>query len=511
MQNVRSIPETTFIGMNNKDKIEELKPGYVRLARNCLMGDNQIRKGPGTAVLFNIGTNKVCLGGIATRDEIYAVFNEPGNTLAFIYRYTGSGNPVVVSGANLTANTNVEFVDTGSGVYVLNGVNATGKLVGATYTTPAGIPIGKYGAWYNDRFYITGNTTNKYRLYYSGLNTPDTFGGSDYIEVFPSSRSINTGLASIGGVLVVGKEDSVITFDGFTEDDFTAKQLTEQFPNYGVVSHRSFVNVGDDLLWMSMAAGVPHIRSLKKTSFDKLNYGGVISEDIEGTMKRVDKIRLDQTAGGFDGRYAWWSVPYETSATNNLLLCYDTLSKGWTIHINHNANVFFRSDITGSDRLYYGSSTSLSKVYEVNEEIGSIDTDIIPFRVESRSYRSGVSRKSKWKYTYVKTGSNTDSDIEVSASPDGFTEELQEIISPVVSTSTFPVTFPFQFGASVDRINRVNLKLQPAHTFQLVFEEESIGTTNSFPLTFPITFGADTDLIIKEWDIKYFERGLRDS
>lgn len=514
MQRLKNMPDIGFKGINDSDKPEFLKDGYVTLVEDGRIVDNEIVKGPGAALLFGTNSQRQILGGIATASEIYVAINEPGDNYAFIYRYTGSGNPVVVSGANLLINTPVEFVDTGTAVYVLNGSDATGKLVGATYSTPAGLPIGKYGAWFNNRFYITGNSTFKSRLYYSDANTPETFGGSSYIDVFPNFQSDNTSLASIGGVLMVGKKNNIITFDGFTEDDFTVKQLTETMPNFGVSSHRSIVNTGDDLLFMSFGGGTPHIRSLKKTSFDKINYGGTITEAIEGTMKTVNKNRLNQVCGGFDGRYAYWSMPLETSTVNNYTIQYDTFEKEVVgFHNGINASVYFRSTLTGDDRLYFGSARSLGRVYSILDSLGSREDESMMFKVVSRRYRPATNRKAKFKYLYLTTGEDTNTDVTVSTSPDGYTYEEQDVIAPLVNGSVFPMTFPFKFGVSEDKKHRIDLKgTTTAYAYQVMIEEEETeGNAQVFPFTFPITFGQDSSLVIKEWDLLYYPRGLRDA
>lgn len=514
MQKLKEIPELVFKGMNDREKPESLSEGYLALIKNGLIGDQQIKKGPGTVTLFNIGTSKRILGGIATSTEIYVALNEPGDSLAFIYRYTGSGNPVVVSSANLTADRMVDFVDTGDAVYVLNGTDPTGKLVGSTYTQPVGMPIGSFGKWYNNRLYIL---TTAGVLHYSDANAPETFGGSSNIEIFPSQNSPATGISSVGGVLVIGKRDNIITFNGFTEDDFTVKSLNEALPNYGVTSHRSMVNTGDDLYFMSFAGDVPHIRSLKRTSFDKLNYGGIISGAIEGTMRNVNKNRLERVAGGFDGRYIWWSLPQNTSIDNDLVICKDTFMRdpddGWTVHDTIRASVWFRSTITGDDRLYYGSDDARSKVYSINDAVSSRDEGEFDFEVKSRAYRPKTYRKSKFKYVYITTGDDNNSGITVEGSPDGFTFEEQDIISPDVASSVFPMTFPFFLGSSSQKKSRVNLGGNTnAYTYQLRFTESSgSGNAQVFPFTFPFTFGTDSKISIKEWSVMQYARGLRDA
>lgn len=495
--------------MDNKHKPEFLKEGYCVLAQNCLLGEEVIRKGPGYTSLFNIGNNSPYLGGTSTSTRIYASFNNADNSKAFTYTTTGSVNPVVVAGSDATASTDVEYVDTGTAVYRLNGVDATGKLVDLTFTTPAGLPIGKYGFWYNNRLYIAGNSNYPYRLYFSNVNAPDTFSPLDYIDIAPDSRDPITGLNSDGGVLLIGKQNRLMAFDGYTVDDFTVKSVAEQFPNYGVTSHRSMINVGDDCYFMSFAGDIPHIRSVKRTSYDKFNYGGVISDEIEGTMKMLNKERLNKVAAGFDGRHCWWAVPYLTSTTNNYVICYDIVTKGWTVHTDWNASGWFRSTLVGGDRLYFGASNATSKVYQVALEATSKDGNAIDFQFISRAYRPQVSRKTKWKYMRIVTGDDTNTSINIYYSPDGFSYQLVQQYSPAVSAGVFPITFPFQFGESQRKTERINLIGDPCYTYQLKFTESSSGSSNLFPLTFPISFGSNTTLSISEYDLMYQPKPIR--
>jgi hypothetical protein len=510
MQNVKHIPEVLFSkGMDNKHKPEFLKEGFCELAQNCLVGEEKIVKGPGYTSLFNIGNNTRYLGGISTNSRIYTAFNNADNSKAFTYTTTGSGNPIVVAGSDATASLDTEYVDTGTAVYKMNGTNSTGKLVGTVYTTPAGIPTGKYGIWFNNRLYIMGNSSFPNRVYFSNINDPDTFSALDYIDIVPDSKDIITGVNSSGGVMIIFKRNKLFSFDGYTIDDFTIKSVAEEFPNYGATSHRSVINTGDDLLFMSFAGDIPAIRSLKRTSFDKFNYGGTISDNIEGTMNMLNKERLDIVAGGFDGRHAWWAVPYQTSTTNNYVLCYDIITKGWTVHTDWQASGWFRSSLVGGDRLYFGAANSISKVYQVSADATSKDGAAIDFQFISRAYRPQVSRKTKWKYMRLVTGSETNGDIDIYYSPDGFSYQLITTYSSLVSTGVFPITFPFRFGESQRNTQRVNLIGDPAYTYQLKFTESSVGTSVVFPLTFTTTFGTDTHLSINEYDLMYIPKPIR--
>jgi len=490
MQNLKNIPEVAFIGMNNRDKPELLKKGYVQKALNCILGDGQIVKGPGTVQAFDIsGVQQGILGAISTDSEIYFAANNAEGTYAIIYRWTGSGSPTQIT--SMSAGEEINFVDAGTAVYALNGIDAVIKLVGSTATTPAGMPIGKYGYWINNRLYIAGVSSFPARIYFSGINDPDTFGASDYFDAFPSQRGNITGLGGLAGLLMIGKKNSWISFNGYTIDDFTAKNLVEQQPNIGLVSHRSIVNTGNDLYYLSFLGDVPHFRSLKQTAFGEINDGGIISEDIEGTMKTLNKSRINLVCGGFDGRFVWWAIPTGSSTRNDLVVCMDTISGGWTIHDNMNVAIFFRSSVTGQDRFYYGDS-GVSRAFYLDRSLASRAGQELTMEVISRKYRPTVSQKSKYKYLYCTTGDGTQGTITVNASPDGFTYEFQGEVSPNVSSGQFPATFPFQFGGSDDSRERINLTLKQAYSCELKFTETSI-----------------QQAIIKEWDLYYYTRGLR--
>lgn len=496
MQNLQHILETDFKkGMNNQVKPEYVKPGQVVKALNCLVGDQKIAKGPGASILFNMGYGNTILGGISTKNEIYVASNEPGDNYCYIYRYTGAGNPVAVSGASLTKDLPVEFVDTGNAIYVFNGTDTVGKLVGATYTTVAAIPKGRYAAYVNNRLYVAGVTGAVNTLYYSDANAPETHGGSSNIIISDTLRSTISGLNVLSSNLVIGRTDNVMTFAGFTIDSFAVKNLVDNLPNFGSRSHRAMVNIGDDLIFLSYSGGTPHFRSLKLTTYGSINDGGVLSEDIEETMKSLNPARLNQVAGGFDGRYAYWSAPTGSSLTNNITIVLDTFKDGgWTIHENLDASVFFRSDIVGnSETLYFGSSNADSTVMGIDYDIFSRGGSDIPMEVISRVYRQQATRKSKNKYLYTITGDSTAGDICVEASPDGYTWEEQGVVYHKSGTSVFPFTFPFNFGVTTNQRERINLKTNSAYTYQLRFTEES-----------------SEEVVINEWDLYYYNRYLRD-
>jgi hypothetical protein len=272
---------------------------------------------------------------------------------------------------------------------------------------------------------------------------------------------------------------------------------------------------------MSFAGDVPHIRSITRTINDKLNYGGTISGVLEGTLKNVNKNRLDQVCGGFDGRYMWWAMPNGTSSVNNLVICKDTLMRdpddGWTVHTDIYATVWLRSKITGDDRLYYGHGSKTQLTY-LNPNVTLRDGTAIAFEVNSRKYRANTYKKSKYKYVYITLGDSSQSTVVVDGSPDGFTFENQTTITPITSGSVFPMTFPFYLGATLEKKDRINLKGNTnAYTYQLKITERgtAIDTPVSvFPYEFPIDFGsneADQRLTIKEWSVLHYPRGLRDA
>lgn len=212
-------------------------------------------------------------------------------------------------------------------------------------------------------------------------------------------------------------------------------------------------------------------------------------------MRSLNPARLDQVCGGFDGRYAYWSVPTGSSLTNNLTLVLDTFKDGgWTIHEDMDASVYLRSDVVGnSESLYFGSANADSSVLSIDQEVYSRNSSDIPMELISRVYRQQATRKSKNKYLYVVTGEDTGGDICVEASPDGYTWEEQDVVTHNAGTGVFPFTFPFNFGTTTNNRKRINLKTNPSYTYQLRFTESSTSA-----------------VVINEWDLYYYNRYLRD-
>lgn len=91
----------------------------------------------------------------------------------------------------------------------MNGVDAMGKLNGTTYTNPSlGITLKpSFGAWFDNSFFVSGDSSAPNRLYKSANNNPESFTGTGS-DIFDSAYPI-TGLASAAQTLYVFSDNNI--------------------------------------------------------------------------------------------------------------------------------------------------------------------------------------------------------------------------------------------------------------------------------------------------------------
>ena len=492
----KTLVEKFSKGMNNTDKAETLKDQCV-WAENIFTGDERISKGPGTTLAAALGYSYDSDTEILTTtiagptigsgsDGTYMYYVANNKTL---YRWDGATTNTSLKANAVTVLDSVEFISNDDYTYLFNGTDVVNRIDGVTITTLAGIPKGKYAIIVNSRLYVSGVDAYPNRVYYSNLSDYETFGGSDYFDVNPDSDDDITGLSTLSGNLIIGKRKSIFAFNGFTVDDFTVKNLTSQLPDYGVASHKSFVNIGNDLLFLNFSGGTVNIMSLKRTQYDALNYSGVISHDIEEFLNDINLSKLPQVSGGFDGRYVYWAVPYKTSTTNNYVIMYDTVKKGFSIHSNFYVERFIRSSLSGVDRLYISSSDALLRFDYINLDVttravrSTGESGDIKIVYRSKIFESTSQNKSKWKYIYITPDNNSTTDIDVYASIDGGVFEYQGNIE-IVGSDTFPYTFPITLNPAPIKKKRISFKTKQSYTVQIEFREEStqVVTLNNFTI-----------------------------
>lgn len=509
MQNLIPIREAYFSkGMNDRVKPELLDKGYCADALNCFLEKEKITMRTGyTAVGNDQNIDKPILGmggmELANGNKfVYEVRDDSTSTNAHIRYWTGSGNwTALTSPTALTASLTCEFEAAQNAIYVFNGTDTVHKITtGDTDSTVAAIPKGKYARWFHQFLFVIGTSGNPNRLYFSNINAPDTWTAADYIDINADDGDVVTGLNILKDELLVSKKQRVWSLTGFGTATFTLANLNERITGFGATSHRSMINIGDDVLYMSFQGGIPHIRSIQRTRFGTLVDGGIVSGNIEATMDGISKTALSTCAAGFDGRRVWFAVANSGSGTNNLVLVKDVIGQklddGWTRHTGIKASVFLNFAISSQRQLYFGEAGNDAQVYRFDGAT-SDNGAAISFQYISRKFTPAIERRCKWKYLYLdQDGNSTGYSLTVDLSPDGYTYNSLGTVSNSTAGSLWGtmVWGTGKWGAPTLMRERLTIPNTIANGVQVKFSNSTLNAS----------------IAIRNFELFYKPKGLRD-
>lgn len=502
MQKLRKIAERNFLkGYNDKNKPEDLEKGYVADILNGFVEENKLVKRKGYSNFGNAPTSKIILG--QGRHEpsggtkyILRARDDATSANSVVESWSGSGNFAALTGASAqTAGAEHEFIMAENATYIFNGTDTVLKTTNGTSTsTVAAIPKGIDARWFHNFLFVFGVTGNKSRLYFSDVNTPETFDAANgFIDVNADDNEDIQALAVLKDELLIIKETRIWSLTGFGLSDFTLADLGEVITGLGTIARRSLIETGNDVYYLSYKGRTPHFRSVQRTRFGQLVDGGIISDDITGTMDRIITTRISQTAGVFDGRKVWWSV-VTSGTTNNEVLVYDTITKAWVRLEGINASVFHVSTISGEIQIYFGSSTTNGKSYQLDTSTND-DGTAIDFQVKTKLYNPVEGIKSRYKYLYLTGDVETDVDIDVDYSPDGFTlADLGTLsltsVGAVFGSAIFGTS---KFGATTVARDRLDFAGGQAYYMQYRFRNNVL----------------DENVAIREWELFYSPKRIR--
>lgn len=408
-------------GYNDKIEPEFLREGYLADALNCFIRAETIEKRTGySTVGDDLGDTFIQgLKGVRFADgtkELLCVRN------GTIYKWTGSGNWTNLGGT-LSTTAQVDIVVANNKAYFFDGTNTVPSYDGTSVATVAAIPKGLYAKWFHNQLYVGGISGSPNNIQFSDLGDPEDFstGQSGTLAINPNDGDYITGLGILNDELMIFKSQRVWSLTGFGTSALTLSNLNERLSGFGTLSHRSIVNTGNDLLYLGFLGDIPHIRSLRRTREANIIDGGIVSDDIEGTMNGLNKAQLSLVAGVFDGRNAWFAVPNGASTTNSLVVMFDTITKGWVRHTGINAAVWDSFVVSNTPQIYFGEAGTNSLVYVMDTSTSDNGTSI-NFSITTRRYGGDKPEsKKKWKYLYVSAEEVGDYDITIDYSQDGFT------------------------------------------------------------------------------------------
>lgn len=521
----------SFASIANSDVFANDAPQFYETAVDTLFGFDGTNVGSWDGSTFTHNPGSIPKGLYPVWFHNYLFVANVTNFPNRIY-WSGLGDPTNFAGGIST----FTIGDAGAGYAVgdvvtvspqANGSGANGTLVVTTVSTGAvtGLSILTEGSGYAvANGYGTSDDNGQGTATGSGLTlnitAVDTSTLSNFVDINPGDGDEITGLGVLNDELFIFKRNTIWSLSGFSGTSFTVTTANTQNTNnrihgYGCISPGSIVSTGDDIYFLSFVGDIPHIRSLVKTQYATTVEGGIITDDITGTMKTLNKNALGTTQGIYDGRYIKWALPTTSSALPDLIIELDTYSiarvRGKTFYPfvkrgGLHPQFFITSTISGAATVYFADWLDTAPytqgvIYKFDT---AINTDLlvknqIAMVVLTRAYMPDPARKFKWKYLYLKhdTGeissliinSNTDQgDFGQQAIIDLNTGDGNRLDSFVLDTSTLGGS-----GGSVAS-ERINLAGMVGKMAQFSFSESS-----------------NVPLSLYDWEIYAIPRGLRNS
>lgn len=316
-----------FFSMIDRDDPESIPDYHAANIENWLIrkaGELQMRPGltakgdsPSATVL---GWAKLYTA-VGNR-YLVRVINGAGDSSKLQYSTNGTTWTDAASGGGLKTNTRWHFVQANYLLYGVNGVDTPIKFDGSTVSQVAAIPNGTAIEWFKNHMFVIGNSTFPDRLYASNPNDPETWGGSDYINVNLGDPSFGVGLrgqAGQTGRLYIGKKNSVWYLTGTLISDFAVQPLTYE---HGVASHEAMISVGNDV-WAVDRMG--NIRSLYRSNEDN-PFSKLISGEIDGTISGINTTVIEKASAVMFDNYVMFFLPYGVDSYNSIVLVWDRLA-----------------------------------------------------------------------------------------------------------------------------------------------------------------------------------------
>jgi hypothetical protein len=485
-------------GYNDTLPPEELPPGYLADALNCFIRTNEIVKRTGyTALGASLGLSVKCQGlkGIRFANgtkELVAVFN------GSIYKYTGSGNfTLITSGSGvLSTSAQVEIVAANNNLYFFDGTSTVPKYNGTAISTVAAIPKGTGAKWFHNILCVYGMSATPNNVQLSDVGDPENFttGIATTIGISPNDGDYIVTATDFNNELLILKSQHSYSLSGFSTASLTVSNLNDRIP-FGTIALKGLCSTGSEVLYISFRGDVPHIRSIKRSTFGVIVEGGIKSEAIEATMRGLNKSGLNLCAAIYDGRNAWFALTNGSSTTNNLIIMLDTVTGGWVRHTGINAACFEAFLLGTSAQIFFGEATASAKAYVMDTSTSDNGT-AIAFSVTSRRYGGNMPEApKKWRYIYINAKETGNYNLTIDYAVDGFTFSNLDTLNLSGSGSMFDSIILDSSRLGSTDVRKARYPFPRINTYYLQMKMYETSATSSVTL--------------RDWEIMYFPRNIR--
>ena len=242
------------------------------------------------------------------------------------------------------------FLDTAIGT---NNVNRLVKWTGTgnarLLTTVTGLTKSKFLEIFN-AYTILANVTvsataHPSRVYWSTINTIETWDSADFADIARNDGTEITGLKVLGDKLVIFKERSV-WIGLFTGDADIPFQFIKTPSHVGCISGDSIQEISNGLKFLA-SDGFYYFDGANSTK---------MSDKVSTTLELFAKGRLEHVQSAFQkvkNRY-WAAFTLSGKSENERCMTFDSINLAYSIYSGHNANCFAIVNTAGEERIYFG-------------------------------------------------------------------------------------------------------------------------------------------------------------
>ncbi|NBU34389.1 hypothetical protein EBZ38_10660 [bacterium] len=308
-------------------------------------------------------------------------------------KYRSTGNWSSATGDTFTAGNDVSFTQARLKLYVWNGVDGGAYFDGSAVTRPGTMPKAKFSVYYQNKHIASGVPGQPSRLYISNLTNASDFtvttGGTqpqpdsttdaensnanvpgatvfagtpalteaNVIDIRKNDGDKITALGVFQDVLIVFKERAIyqVTFD--SSGNPTVTPITYAT---GCISHKSVVNVENDISFMSREG---HRVLGNEPQFFTAIRTQVLSIRINPNIDTIAKTYYNRCNGiYFDNKYIL-AHPTGTSSGITRTFTYDRRFQAYTIWTNFNAMDMIKYIGSDNDENLYFLDNAGTQVY----------------------------------------------------------------------------------------------------------------------------------------------------
>ena len=245
-------------------------------------------------------------------------------------------------------------------------------------TTDTDCPEATIVEYHKNHLFLAGDDDFPSRIYFSALDDITNYTATDFFDVQTADGTKTRGLVSAYDSLYVFKDKSMWRLSGQERDTFILQKMVD---GIGTLSQQS-IAVVNNIIYFTTAQG------------DKAVYDGAytvkyISSKISNTISDLNLTRSLYALGiNFDDNF-YSSISDGGSATNNLVLLFDTIYNAWTQFVGINANAWcIAQDSNEQDVLIFGDYSGYAYSYpSANYFDGNVITDPIIAFYQTKWFR----------------------------------------------------------------------------------------------------------------------------